>query len=274
MTPSTLLLEYRRDIGRFLRGERDTYPPMPQGYFDEETVRGADDAAGAGAVGPPRGAARRVPDCDGRRQGDEQLAVAAGIGSIATGWGTSPRRKQGHSGGVSGLGSRASERSERATRNGARRRSGARESVSRAVPRRRSPTGSATSSTTLRPRPGSWRRSRASGCAGPVPRASVGIAEHAERRTRRAGGSRRAPAPALPSAVDAHAVTSYIPLARAATTAAQRKAAHQSSTAVDGTHKSAMRATCRANARQKYPASSPFFLSPNSACRVEGEARI
>src|SRR6266849_2928596 len=35
---STLLLEYRRDIGRFLRGERDTYPPMPQGYFDEETV--------------------------------------------------------------------------------------------------------------------------------------------------------------------------------------------------------------------------------------------
>jgi homoserine O-succinyltransferase len=35
----TLLLEYRRDIGRFLRGERDTYPPMPHGYFDEETDR-------------------------------------------------------------------------------------------------------------------------------------------------------------------------------------------------------------------------------------------
>jgi homoserine O-succinyltransferase len=34
----TLLLEYRRDIGRFLRRERDTYPPMPQGYFDEDTV--------------------------------------------------------------------------------------------------------------------------------------------------------------------------------------------------------------------------------------------
>jgi homoserine O-succinyltransferase len=34
----TLLLEYRRDIGRFLRGERDTYPLMPHGYFDEETV--------------------------------------------------------------------------------------------------------------------------------------------------------------------------------------------------------------------------------------------
>jgi homoserine O-succinyltransferase len=35
---TTLLLEYRRDIGRFLRRERETYPPMPQGYFDEETV--------------------------------------------------------------------------------------------------------------------------------------------------------------------------------------------------------------------------------------------
>jgi homoserine O-succinyltransferase len=31
----TLLREYRRDIGRFLRGERDGYPAMPQGYFDD-----------------------------------------------------------------------------------------------------------------------------------------------------------------------------------------------------------------------------------------------
>jgi homoserine O-succinyltransferase len=34
----TLLLEYRRDIGRFLKRERDTYPSMPQGYFDEDTA--------------------------------------------------------------------------------------------------------------------------------------------------------------------------------------------------------------------------------------------
>jgi homoserine O-succinyltransferase len=33
-----LLLEYRRDIRRFLRGERDTYPPLPQRYFDHETI--------------------------------------------------------------------------------------------------------------------------------------------------------------------------------------------------------------------------------------------
>jgi homoserine O-succinyltransferase/O-acetyltransferase len=35
---TSLLLEYRRDIGRFLKGERDSYPPMPQGYFDKQTV--------------------------------------------------------------------------------------------------------------------------------------------------------------------------------------------------------------------------------------------
>ena len=34
----TLLLEYRRDVGRFLRGERDSYPTIPEGYFDKDTV--------------------------------------------------------------------------------------------------------------------------------------------------------------------------------------------------------------------------------------------
>ena len=31
-----LLLEFRRDIGRYLRREREIYPAMPVGYFDEE----------------------------------------------------------------------------------------------------------------------------------------------------------------------------------------------------------------------------------------------
>ena len=35
----TLLGEYRRDIGRFLQGERQTYPVMPRGYFSEESAR-------------------------------------------------------------------------------------------------------------------------------------------------------------------------------------------------------------------------------------------
>jgi homoserine O-succinyltransferase/O-acetyltransferase len=34
----TLLKEYRRDIKRYLRHERDTYPTMPHGYFDGVTT--------------------------------------------------------------------------------------------------------------------------------------------------------------------------------------------------------------------------------------------
>ena len=34
----TLLREYRRDIGRFLRGEQQHYPAMPQGYFNSEAA--------------------------------------------------------------------------------------------------------------------------------------------------------------------------------------------------------------------------------------------
>jgi homoserine O-succinyltransferase len=34
----SLLGEYRRDIGRYLRREREEYPNMPQGYFDDETA--------------------------------------------------------------------------------------------------------------------------------------------------------------------------------------------------------------------------------------------
>ena len=35
---NTLLLEYRRDVRRYLNGERDTYPAMPEGYFDGDTT--------------------------------------------------------------------------------------------------------------------------------------------------------------------------------------------------------------------------------------------
>ncbi len=34
----SLLREYRRDIDRYLRGEREHYPAAPQGYFDEESL--------------------------------------------------------------------------------------------------------------------------------------------------------------------------------------------------------------------------------------------
>ncbi len=35
---TTLLLEYRRDVGRFLRGEHTTWPNLPQGYFTPEAL--------------------------------------------------------------------------------------------------------------------------------------------------------------------------------------------------------------------------------------------
>jgi len=35
----TLLREYRRDVQRYLAGERDSYPEVPQSYFDIETIR-------------------------------------------------------------------------------------------------------------------------------------------------------------------------------------------------------------------------------------------
>jgi homoserine O-succinyltransferase len=34
----TLLREYRRDIGRYFKGERSQYPSMPQDYFDRDTA--------------------------------------------------------------------------------------------------------------------------------------------------------------------------------------------------------------------------------------------
>ncbi len=35
----TLHKEYRRDVKRYLRRERENYPPVPEGYFDEASVR-------------------------------------------------------------------------------------------------------------------------------------------------------------------------------------------------------------------------------------------
>lgn len=34
----TLLGEYRRDIARYLNGEQETYPAMPEGYFDQDSA--------------------------------------------------------------------------------------------------------------------------------------------------------------------------------------------------------------------------------------------
>jgi homoserine O-succinyltransferase len=36
--PEALFREYRRDVRRFLAGEKENYPAMPRGYFDPETA--------------------------------------------------------------------------------------------------------------------------------------------------------------------------------------------------------------------------------------------
>lgn len=37
--PETLLKEYRRDVGRYLRGEHATWPALPHGYFSPEAAQ-------------------------------------------------------------------------------------------------------------------------------------------------------------------------------------------------------------------------------------------
>jgi homoserine O-succinyltransferase len=37
--PDSLMKEYRRDVGRFLNGQRPAYPAIPENYFDAPTVR-------------------------------------------------------------------------------------------------------------------------------------------------------------------------------------------------------------------------------------------
>jgi homoserine O-succinyltransferase len=49
----SLLKEYRRDVKRFLRGERDGYPPLPEGYFGADAVAALEDFR-ARAVANPR----------------------------------------------------------------------------------------------------------------------------------------------------------------------------------------------------------------------------
>jgi homoserine O-succinyltransferase len=52
---TSLLREYRRDVGRYLRGQRPTYPDMPQGYFDAKTTEALADFALRAKADPHEG---------------------------------------------------------------------------------------------------------------------------------------------------------------------------------------------------------------------------
>jgi homoserine O-succinyltransferase/O-acetyltransferase len=47
----TLLGEYLRDVGRFLRGEREVHPAAPSGYFDDTTLSMLEELAARGEAG-------------------------------------------------------------------------------------------------------------------------------------------------------------------------------------------------------------------------------
>jgi homoserine O-succinyltransferase len=53
--PNTPLLEYRRDIGRFVRGEISAYPTMPRGYFDADSLARLADLQQDSVAGPQEG---------------------------------------------------------------------------------------------------------------------------------------------------------------------------------------------------------------------------
>ena len=69
----TLLKEYRRDIKRFLRGERETYPSMPKGYFDATAVRLLSDFG-------------EVALADRREQVIEEFPEASVVGTLEKKW--------------------------------------------------------------------------------------------------------------------------------------------------------------------------------------------
>jgi homoserine O-succinyltransferase/O-acetyltransferase len=69
----TLLKEYRRDIKRFLRGERETYPSMPKGYFDATAAKLVSDY-------------RNVVLSDRREELMEGFPEAALAGSLRNTW--------------------------------------------------------------------------------------------------------------------------------------------------------------------------------------------
>jgi homoserine O-succinyltransferase/O-acetyltransferase len=76
---ASLLGEYRRDVGRFLRGERETFPAMPKNYFD---------AATAGLLAAFRARAR----LDRREELLADFPLAAAESGLATIWRPSAAR--------------------------------------------------------------------------------------------------------------------------------------------------------------------------------------
>jgi homoserine O-succinyltransferase/O-acetyltransferase len=64
----TLLREYRRDIGRYVRGETETCPLIPRGYFDDELVNALTTLQERAACGRNEGLQREIETLLGERK--------------------------------------------------------------------------------------------------------------------------------------------------------------------------------------------------------------
>jgi homoserine O-succinyltransferase len=75
----TLLKEYRRDIKRFLRRERETYPTMPHGYFDEAAARLLSDFQESVVAEPREELLAKFPEAaiSGAVRGTWQMSAAS-----------------------------------------------------------------------------------------------------------------------------------------------------------------------------------------------------
>jgi homoserine O-succinyltransferase len=74
-----LLKEYRRDIKRFLRRERETYPTMPHGYFDAAAARLLSDFQKSVVAEPREEHLARFPEAavSGAVRGTWQVSAAS-----------------------------------------------------------------------------------------------------------------------------------------------------------------------------------------------------
>jgi homoserine O-succinyltransferase/O-acetyltransferase len=59
-----LFREYRRDIREFVAGERDNYPAIPRGYFDDKTVAEFDELRDRTLRDRSAGSVLKFPDCE------------------------------------------------------------------------------------------------------------------------------------------------------------------------------------------------------------------
>ncbi len=72
----TLLGEYLRDVGRFLRGEREAHPAPPSGYFDDTTLCVLEELAARGEAGrDPRRIADYISATESARTPGDLAAV-------------------------------------------------------------------------------------------------------------------------------------------------------------------------------------------------------